>query len=53
MGVFQQVRGTVALLAILLFAALGTYMTSGMVRKVSWFIAAIVAVIAALNEFRD
>lgn len=53
MGVFQQVRGTVALLAILLFAALGTYMTNGMVRKVSWLIAAIVAVIAALNEFRD
>lgn len=53
MGVFQQVRGTVALLAILFFAALGTYMTSGMVRKLSWLLAAIVAVIAAVNEFRD
>ncbi len=53
MGLLNQVRGTVALLAILLFAAMGTYITSGMVRKVSWVVAALIAVIAAYNEFQD
>lgn len=50
---FSMLRGTAALLLILLLGAAGTYVTQAMIRKVAWLALIIVAGIAAYNEWTD
>lgn len=53
MQMLSYLRGTVALLLILVLGALGTYVTHGTVRKVAWIGVIIIALVAAYNEWND
>lgn len=53
MQTLSYLRGTAALLIILVLGAIGTYVTHGMVRKAAWIGVIVVAVLAAYNEWND
>ena len=54
MGYVQKLSGIPALIAIVVLGLVGSLLLSGwpFLRRIAWGVAALIAVLAAINEFR-